>query len=105
MDQSALLEIFKVGGPSLVYLAGLIFALRKIAELYESRLGEQGRAYERNIETLKDGYDAKIRLLSESITELQDDRKVLRGELDRLRERLISEIEDHPSSPTLAPGG
>ena len=64
--------------PSVVYLIGLVAALRHIHKLYEARIGE-----------IKSGHEERFKLLEQSSKECYEDRNILRKELGQLRDRLL----------------
>ena len=94
MEPGTLVELLKVGGPSFIYLAGLVLALKHIAGLYEARHQDVMTHHSSEVKALTDGYDERLKVVELVAEECREDRMVLRKELSQLRERLLEETRE-----------
>jgi len=97
MDPAVLGELFKTGGPALIYLAGLVMALRRIDALHELRHTECEEAHDHHVEALQAGWVARLQIVEKMGEECAADRIVLRKELADIRDRMIRMKEEQAS--------
>lgn len=75
--------------PAAVYLLGLVAAIKHITKLYDSRHKQALMNHDEIIEIIERGHEARFALLEASAKECFEDRKLLRDELNTLRDRVL----------------